>query len=106
MINPIGNKGPDEVVRPGAAEEAAAAKKPVSIQGGQKKVMKVEAAQGDKVELSTFARDIQMIREHLGDQAADRAAQVEILRKSVEQGTYQMDTKAVAQKMYDSGMKG
>lgn len=106
MINPIGNKGPDEVVRPGAAEEAAAAKKPVSVQGGQKKVMKVEAAQGDKVELSTFARDIQFIREHLGDQAADRAAQVEALRKSVEQGTYQMDTKAVAQKMYDSGMKG
>lgn len=106
MINPVGNKGPDDVVRPGGTEEASAAKKSVAVQGEQKKVVKVEAAQGDKVELSTFARDIQAIRERLGDQAAERAAQVEALRKAIEQGTYQMDTKAVAQKMYDSGMKG
>ena len=106
MINPVGNKGPEDVVRPGAVEDAAAAKKSVSVQGEQKKVVKVEPVQGDKVELSTFARDIQAIRERLGDQAAERAAQVEALRKSIEQGTYQMDTKAVAQKMYDSGMKG
>ena len=105
MINPVGNKGPEDV-RPGATEEAVAAKKSVSVQGGHEKPSPAKPVEGDKVELSTFARDIQAIRERLGDQAAERAAQVEALRKSIEQGTYQMDTKAVAQKMYDSGMKG
>lgn len=106
MINPVGNKGPDEVVRPGGTEEAAAAKKSASAQGDQKKTSSVAPAEGDKVELSTFARDIQAIRQRLGDQAAERAAQVEALRKSIEQGTYQADTKVVAQKMYDSGLQG
>ena len=36
MINPVGNKGPEDVVRPGAVEDAAAAKKSVSVQGEQK----------------------------------------------------------------------
>lgn len=106
MINPVGNKGPEDVVRPGTAEEAAAAKKSVSVQGEKRAPTPAKPVEGDKVELSTFARDIQAIRERLGDQAAERAAQVESLRKSVEQGTYQIDTKMVAQRMYDSGMKG
>ena len=106
MINPIGNKGPEDVVRPGGTEEAATAQKSAAVRGDQKKVVGGEPAKGDKVELSSFARDIQSLRQRLGDQAAERAAQVEALRKSIEQGTYQMDNRAVAQKMYDKGMKG
>ncbi|MBK8575195.1 MAG: flagellar biosynthesis anti-sigma factor FlgM [Elusimicrobia bacterium] len=106
MINPIGNKGPDEVVRPEVAEEAAAAKKSVSVQGGQKNAIERAPAEGDKVELSSFARDIQAIRQRLGDQAAERAAQVEALRVKIEQGTYQPDTKVVAQKMFEIGITG
>jgi flagellar biosynthesis anti-sigma factor FlgM len=106
MINPIGNKGPDEVVRPGVTEEAAAAKKSVSIAESQNKTKITTPAEGDKVELSPMARDIQSIRERLGDHAAERAAHVEALRLKIEQGTYDADTKAVARKMYDSGIAG
>lgn len=106
MINPIGNKGSDEVVRAGGTDEAATAQKSASVRGDQKKIAALEPVKGDKVELSSFARDMQAIRQRLGDQAAERAAQVEALRQSIEQGTYQMDNRAVAQKMYDSGMKG
>lgn len=105
MINPVGNKGPDESVRPGVTEEAAAAKKAASVQGEQKTPPK-PTTQGDKVELSDFAREMQMIRARLGDQAAERAAKVEALRQKVEEGTYQEDTKEVAQRMYDSGVQG
>ncbi len=105
MINPIGNKGPDEPLLSKRSEEAAAAKKTASTQGDQK-TQESESPKGDKVELSSLARDMQAIRARLGDEEAARAARVEALRKQVEDGTYSVDTKALAQKMYDSGLKG
>lgn len=103
MINSIGTNGPEQPLRPELSEEAAAAKKAASVQGSKENK---EAAQDkrDRVELSAMAKDIQSIRDNAANQDAARAAHVDALRKKVENGTYQVNTMMLAQKMYTIGI--
>ncbi|MBK8872047.1 MAG: flagellar biosynthesis anti-sigma factor FlgM [Elusimicrobia bacterium] len=103
MINSVGNKGPDEPLRPELSEEAAAAKKAASVQGS-KEDKESSLDKRDRVELSAMAKDIQSIRDNVANQDAARAAHVDALRKKVENGSYQVNTMMLAQKMYTIGI--
>jgi len=103
MINSVGNKGPEEPLRPELSEEAAAAKKAASVQGS-KENKEAELDKRDRVELSALAKDVQSIRDNAANQDAARAAHVDALRSKIEEGTYQVNTMMLAQKMYTIGL--
>ena len=107
MINPIGNKGPEELERPGVSEEAAEANKAEAAKNNQKTPPTPPPDQGDKVELSELAKDVKTIRENMSSQEKSRAELVDMLRKKIEDGTYQVNSMALAQKIYvAAGLQG
>lgn len=59
----------------------------------------VRPGKADGVELSRAAQEILQLREQLGQLPALRAERVQALRAAVQQGTYQPDSRAVAEKL-------
>jgi anti-sigma28 factor (negative regulator of flagellin synthesis) len=101
MINPIGNKGSDEVVRPGGTTRNPPRHKKSGLRSRvQKDQAALEPEKGDKVEISSFARDMQAIRAPGGSGRRTRRPSGGPSQSKIEQGTYHMDTRAVAQKMF------
>jgi negative regulator of flagellin synthesis FlgM len=65
------------------------------------------AAKADKVELSSEAQRLQSLRVQLASLSDnDRAARIEELRQRVQSGTYNVDARALAEKLARSGILG
>ncbi|MFH1215937.1 MAG: flagellar biosynthesis anti-sigma factor FlgM [Pseudomonadota bacterium] len=55
----------------------------------------------DKVELSNSSRDVQKMREILGQTPAMRMEMIEALKKQINEGTYHVDARDIADRMLD-----
>lgn len=96
MIPSIGSSGPQGSRGASAADEtaktgAAAKKRPAAASDGQ-----------DRVTLSPVARDLQVLRAHVNDGAADRAVKVAALKERVARGDYRVSTDDLAARIRDA----
>jgi hypothetical protein len=74
--------------------------------GIKKRSLELNPFKGDKVELSSFARDIQSIRSAWGIRPLNAPLKWRPCGNPSNKGPIRWTTEAVAKKMYDSGMKG
>ncbi|MEW6519944.1 MAG: flagellar biosynthesis anti-sigma factor FlgM [Thermodesulfobacteriota bacterium] len=58
-------------------------------------------AAADTVDLSSSSRDVQKMKEILDQTPAMRMEMIESLKKQIDEGTYQVDSRDIADKMLD-----
>ena len=59
------------------------------------------ASGADTVDLSSSSRDVQKMKEILAQTPAMRMEMIETLKKQIDEGTYQVDSRDIADKMMD-----
>lgn len=97
MIPSIGSSGPQGSRGASAADETAKAAP------AKKLPARVPPAEPqDQVTLSPLARDLQILRAHANDGAAERAAKVSALKERVARGDYRVSTDDLAARIRDA----
>lgn len=85
--------------RPGPAERSDAASKPASNTIDQPRT--TASSGGDSVNLSDRAKSLKQAEQQLSSQPEIDDAKVAQIRQALEDGTYKVDAKQLAQKMLD-----
>jgi negative regulator of flagellin synthesis FlgM len=73
-------------------------KKTRKLEGGAESA---SPAGADTVDLSSSSRDVQKMKEILAQTPAMRMEMIESLKKQIDEGTYQVDARDIADKMMD-----
>ncbi len=97
-MNPI---NPMSINNPGAGDPLDKTERAASSPSlrGHQRSQKAEVQTGDVVALSSLAQDLQAVRAHLDSPDAVRAARVAALARSVAEGTYQVQSGKIAEKL-------
>lgn len=85
--------------RPGTAERSDATSRPASTAADQPRT--TASSGGDSVNLSDRAKALKQAEQQLANQPEVDDAKVAQIRQALEDGTYKVDAKQLAQKMLD-----